>query len=714
MIAVELAIVALAAAMAGATGVLVRWAAEARSAFRVAVVVFLLGMMAGMLAGALLYLLDPGAKTLGEGIWVAGAAMGASAFVLLATPRGAPAGAGPGPGPGAPEPTVAWLRGRPIPIAAVVGLVLLNEVLMGATFPLAYGGLLPGATAGSLGIADVLVAVIGSPWFLFTMAVEMAVATVILRPGLGREMAVVLATQSVLMFLSPPAIGSNPAWVAASIFGGSAGMVALVVFLMEHAHRHPELDGRFARYSVRLLAVFALLMAGLYLWLWTGSLTLFAAAVVVEMVLFFAAVLQPGPSASDDRILWQVRPRWAFQLLLFTFVAELFMGALLDLEAGGPSFLDLLPSGALAGPPATLVGNAVANGFWFVAVVTGSAWFLIMMGAEMGALVLFKMRETRPGELRVRLALMAGAFALFTVYLPGFWTTLPVRDLPSIAQVPIVGWGMGIGTGGPLAPSLFGAIGLTYVGVGALSTLFGRRALCSVLCNAPVMYQGTVLDDMKSFNRSSVVGRKYLGSRFSSAYTITTAAVLLSLVGASSLSFLDSIGRADVTFAGRDPTQFLFGFYFGVLWYVMFVTIPYTGNYNCVTMGWCHWGTFSQAFSRIGFFKLKVRDREVCRRCTTLDCAKACPVGLVDMPGHFRTKGEFRSSKCCGVGGCVGACPYGNLYIHDVRHWAAERLHARRRAREAALRLPMVATSPVPRPAVAAGAPTPVATPRLP
>jgi polyferredoxin len=106
----------------------------------------------------------------------------------------------------------------------------------------------------------------------------------------------------------------------------------------------------------------------------------------------------------------------------------------------------------------------------------------------------------------------------------------------------------------------------------------------------------------------------------------------------------------------------------------MFVTIPYTGNYNCVTMGWCYTGTVAQLFQKVSFYKLKVRSKDVCKACTTLDCAKHCPVGLVDMPGHFRTKGEFRSTKCCGVGDCVEACPYGNLYVHDVRHWIRRRV----------------------------------------
>jgi len=122
----------------------------------------------------------------------------------------------------------------------------------------------------------------------------------------------------------------------------------------------------------------------------------------------------------------------------------------------------------------------------------------------------------------------------------------------------------------------------------------------------------------------------------------------------------------------------------------MFVSIPYAGNYNCVTMGWCYTGAIAQAFQKVGFYKLKVRRREVCRDCTTLDCAKGCPVGLVDMPGHFRTRGEFRSTKCCGVGDCVEACPYDNLYIADVRHWIRRRLGRPEAALLPGTRLPMV------------------------
>ncbi len=223
--------------------------------------------------------------------------------------------------------------------------------------------------------------------------------------------------------------------------------------------------------------------------------------------------------------------------------------------------------------------------------------------------------------------------------------------------------------------------------------MFGRRVICSVFCTAPLMYQGTAIDSMKSFNRTEWPAKKYLGSRFSTAYSVTTGLILGSLALASIGSFLDSIGVWSVQILSADPTVFLFSISFGILWYVMFVTIPYTGNYNCVTMGWCYTGAIAQAFHKIGFFKLKVRDKGVCKACTTLDCAKSCPVGLVDMPGHFRTKGEFRSTKCCGVGNCVGACPYDNLYISDVRHWIREKVGTRA-VPPARARLPMASVRP--------------------
>ncbi|MCI4345891.1 MAG: hypothetical protein L3K07_03965 [Thermoplasmata archaeon] len=678
----------LALAMAAATAGLVKWAAEARSRVGAGVVLFLLLMMSAMLLGAAVYAAAPSARSAVLGLWLAAALMSASVFPLfLLILRSARAGGtvGEGVASAAWQPTWSYA-------VSVISLVVGNELLMGWVFPTAAGTLLTPTGSGAGALLGALVQIVDGPWFLFTMAVEMALTTALLWGRLYAPVRVVLLFQAGIMFLSPPAIG-GAAWTALSIYAASGLMTVLFVYLMEYAYRTRQLAPGFSAYIVRLLGVYGLMMAGLFLWLVYGTAVAFALSVLLEMLLFFDAVVRPDRLEAGDRVPWQLRPNWAFALLAGVFVSELFMGALLDAQIAGSTFIANLPAAPLAGAPLTIVSDGLYNGFWFLALVSISAWFLVMMGLEMGALVVLKIRETKRTELKIRLGLMLAAFWLFTVYFPSFWSTVPLLSARQLATVPLLGWGMGIGSGGPLAPAFFGAILGTYALIGAASFLFGRRVLCSVLCNAPTMYQGTLIDAMGSFNRSSPVGRKYLGSRLSTTYSVTTGAVLVALVGSSVVSYLDSVGRLDLLVAGTDPTVFLASLSFGVLWYLMFVTIPYTGNYNCVTMGWCHWGTFSQFFSRFGMFRLRVKDREVCKACTTLDCAKACPIGLVDMPGHFRTKGEFRSSKCCGVGNCVGACPYGNIEFRDARHWVRAHL-GKGRGASRGTPLPMVVARP--------------------
>ena len=700
MLATELVLALLAAGMAATTAGLVKWSAEARSPLRASVVVFLLLMMVAMVAGGTVYYADPGPTSLVEGFWVASALMSVSVLVVFVgflaevRARTAPARDVPAPAPSRPFPGY---------FASVIAIVLANEFLMGWTFS-AAAGVTIGAAAN---LGSVLVAaanVVDSPWFLFTMSAEMLMTAYFFRGRLPRSVLVVLTAQSVIMLASPPALALGP-WIAATIYGGSAVMIGLFVFLFEYLYRNREISAALSGYLPRLLGAYALMMLGLFLWLVRGDALLFAASIVLEMVFYFDLVLRPERFEDPVRVNWQLRPHWTFAVLLFVFVAELFMGAVLSAQAFGGDFTAAIPALPLSGSASTIAYNAVYNGFWFFALATNSTWFLLMMGLEMGTLVFFKFRETRRRETRVRLALLMASYGAFVVFFPSEYYSFVFPTFASGTDVPVLGWSMGIGSGA-LAVGVFGVVLATYAIMGAATVLFGRRAICSVFCMAPLMYQGTTLDAMKSFNRSSPVARKYLSSRFSGLYSVTTGLVLVSLVLASVASYLDQVGLWSLEILGSDPTVFLYAFYFSVLWYVLFVTIPYTGNYNCVTMGWCYTGAITQAFSRVGFFRLKVYDREVCRRCTTLDCAKSCPVGLVDMPGHFRSKGEFRSSKCCGIGDCVEACPYGNMYFRDVRHWFRE--HSRSASRARPTLLPMIRapshTAPVaPPPSVRAG-----------
>ena len=651
----------VAALMALATGALVWLAVEARRRAQAWVALYLLAMMGEMWVAAVVYFAAPSTASLVAGIAASGGLMVATAVPLLIALARQPA-------------TDSHAAGSAVAgglslfqAVLIAGLVLINEVLMSWAIQLALGG--PVSVGAP---STTFAAIVDSPWFLFTMGAEMAVSALLLRQRLPRAVLGILLTQSAIMVLSPPAL-NDPTWIAASTYMSSGLMIGLFVFVFEYLYRYRQFPAALANYLVELVGVYGLMMVGLFVWMYFGDATTFAISILLEMLVFYAAVVRPSGFQERLATPWQLRPHWTFALLSFVFVAELAMGAVLSLQLDPGDYVGAFPFLALSGPPATLVSNAVSNGFWFLATAAASTWFLAMMGLEMGTLVAFKFRASKNLENRIRLGLTMGSYAAFAVFYPSFYFALVFPAAPDSSTVPVLGWSMGIGSY-PLAIGTFGVLAATYAITGVLVAMFGRRVVCSVFCTAPLMYQGTALDAMKSFNRSSPVGRKYLSSRFSAAYSITTGAVMTALVGTSVLSYLNTTGATSVYIQGNDPSVFFFVLSFSVAWYVLFVSIPYTGNYNCVTMGWCYTGTITQAFQKIGFFKLKVRDRQVCRDCTTVDCAKGCPVGLVDMPGHFRTTGEFRSTKCCGVGDCVEDCPYDNLYISDVRHWIRRRL----------------------------------------
>ncbi|MGP8109387.1 MAG: 4Fe-4S binding protein [Thermoplasmata archaeon] len=673
-----LAIVAL--LMAVATALLVWLTVEARRRPQRWIALFLLAMMGEMWVAPIVYLRAPSSASLVTGLSLSGAFMaGSLAVVFLAIlQRGNPA----------EEPGASPLAG-PLPLglfeaAFVAALVLANEFLMSWVLLLTTGGTpVSGASFASFS------AVVNSPWFLFTMAGEMLLSAVLLRNRVSRVLFVLLLVQSAIMVFSPTAL-VGATWPSLAIYVSSALMIGLFVYLLEYIYRHRQFAPAFGSYLVELVSVYGLMMAGMFVWQYFGDGTTFAISVVLEMVVVYVALARPDAFRADPGPPWQLRPHWAFALLSGVFVAEVCMGAVLSVQLDPADYLGAFPFLALAGSPGTILFDALSNAFWFFATAAASSWFLIMMGLEMGALVVLKFRETKNLENRIRLVLLMGCYAGFAVFYPSIYFALVFPNAPDPSTVAVLGWPMGFGSY-PLALGVFGTVLLTYVILGSLSALFGRRVVCSVFCTAPLMYQGTAIDSMKSFNRSSPIARKYLSSRFSAAYSVTMGLVMVALVGTSLLSYLDSIGAANLYIQGTDPSVFFFIASFSVAWYVLFVAIPYAGNYNCVTMGWCYTGIISAAFQKIGPFKLKVRDKQVCWDCKTLDCAKGCPVGLVDMPGHFRQTGEFRSTKCCGVGDCVEDCPYDNLYISDVRH-SIRRLLGRPETRPRALRTPTLSS----------------------
>ena len=493
-----------------------------------------------------------------------------------------------------------------------------------------------------------------------------------------------------------------PALARVGFLAVGSFLVLWFVYLLQFVYRHKQLEGRTMAYIREATALAVVASAGWFLWALDGSpvawaLTGLAAAVVAARTLPAVA----GGAPSEARIPWLLRPGWAVQLLLFTFLAEFFVGALVDLEVAGSGFLQYIPFVPITGTAGRIVLLSLYDGLWFGAAILASAWFLVALGVTMGSLVVLRMREVHAPAQRYRMGLTVAVYALAAVYVPSLASSTPLVSSRVLASLPVVGWGFGLRAGGPFESGIFLAVLVMYALVGVLTVLFGRKALCAVMCGAALMYQGTTMHEMRQFNQSSRVGKYFLGSQLSTAYVVASTLALASLFAVSFLSYLHRLPTVQLANGEYDTAALPLPveLYFGGLWFAMFVSTPYVGTYNCATTGVCHWGALSVPFAKVSFFRLRVKDRAVCERCTTFDCAKSCPVGLVDMPLYLRTTGEYRSTKCCGVGDCVGACPYGNLYHTDARTALGRLFASRSRPRPGPL-LPMVpSTAPAARPA---------------
>lgn len=625
----------------------IKWAVNAQRSLDASLVFFVLLMMAAMFGGVVIYFSSPGTGTLLIAAWLNLGLMSVGLIPVFVTflsdiEKG--------------NQRFAPLRNRRMFHVTVIALALVNEFLMGWGFNLISAGRF-GFTVG--GLSDI----ISSYWFVVPMSLEMLLASLMLRKELNSPFLLLFVFQSALMFLSPPIV-ANRTWISSSIYAGAALMTVFYVGVYHFLYTHKQVSIAVSNYVLMLLGIYSVMMAGLLFWQLDGSTAVFSLSIVLEMVVYFNAVLSHRDFGGYGRISWMSSPWLAFGFIALTFVGEFFMGAFLDVQVFGTQFVRAMDLVVVGGAPLRAVAGALYDFVSFFSSVTLSSWFLVMMGIEMGALAAMRIREVRELETKVRLVLMILAYALYSVFFPYF--VVPQGELE---KLPLIGWSMGVGTSGAVAPALIGVIVGTYVLSGVLSFLFGSRQLCSVLCTAALMYQGTFYDSLKVYNRRSRFARKFLTSKMSSVYKYVATVVWVSLLGTAVLSYLDEEGLLRLTVFGSDPAYFTYAVYFGVLWYLVFISIPFVGTYGCVTTGMCGWGSFNHLLSRFGFWKLTVKDSDLCVRCPTKDCALACPVSNTDMPGQFIAKGEFKSPKCIGVGDCVSACPYENIQFYDVRNW---------------------------------------------
>ncbi|HLH86680.1 MAG TPA: hypothetical protein VKU79_07455, partial [Thermoplasmataceae archaeon] len=536
-------------------------------------VYILSAMMNGMLLGPLFYLLFPGHLTVEQAVDLSSVIMAVEIVPFL----------------------LSFLRKvsrdeegfRKVFLRVfLIAFVIFDELLMSLDFNLISDSSFR-TTLLAHSLNGVLIS-IGSSWFVLPMAIEMGVSTILSWKTQPVVLRVTFAVQALTMILVPSAF-SGSVWVESSIYISGAVMTGYFVFLFEHLYRSHSLPRSTGNYMISVMASFAAMMGGISLWQINHSIWLLAAAIVFQMVIFGYAITNINFGKGGRKLIWLASRNWSFGFLLSTFAAEFFMGLVFDFQYFGTGpFLTSMQLAAMGGSIADIAAKAVYNFFMFFAGVSLSPWFLIMMGAEMGSLVVFKIRITRDLETKVRLSLMLLVYAIYSIYLPTFFFSDP-------AKVPFVGWSMGLGTAGGLEPFYFAPIILTYVISGALSFLFGSRQLCSTFCTAPVMYQGTFYDAMKQFNRSNSLAKNLtLANRYGRVfYRATSLAVYFSMGIAAVISYLDSTGFIDLSVYGTDPENMIYLILFGFVWYAVFIAMPYVGSYGCINTGYCSWGNFN-------------------------------------------------------------------------------------------------------------------------
>ncbi len=652
MITVEFLLSSLAISMGVATSYILFLSRNPTSSLKIVIVYILLAMMNGMLLGPAIYFSGIFSLTVDSTIILTAGIMSLEMvyplFIFIN-------------GIGNPHSI------KNVNLKLLIVATLLNEFLMSLDFNSYVSGI-SAYTLYNHNMPAIFADTVSSYWFIFPMALEMFLTAFLAIRKEYRKPFTFIVFQSVIMFLTPTAMAGFT-WLSISIYAGGVFMTILLVYLFESLYRDNSINRGFANYVIEILLTYALMMIGVLFYQYDSDKIIVSVAIVLEMIIYINAIVRPGSFREKGKIIWIADRKWSTEFLLSIFIAEFAMGATFDLQYfGAARFLNAMALTSISGSIPNILSAIAYDSIIFIGSITGSSWFLIMMGLEMGSLVVFKILKTRELENRIRLGLLIGAYAIYTILIPSF-------VIPNAQIYPFIGWSMGIGAGGGLLPYLIIPMLLTYVLSGSLSLLFGARQLCSVFCTAPLMYQGTFYDSMKKFNRTSGTA-KYIstGGEKNAIYRIVSMTVYLSLGIAAIISLLDSYHILNYTLYGTDPLFFIYIILFDMMWYAVFITMPYFGSYGCINTGYCHWGNFNRFIGRFGLFRLKVKDTNQCVTCKTKDCATACPVGLSSQPGSFISSGEFKNSRCVGIGDCVEACPYENIFFYDVRHFLKEKL----------------------------------------
>lgn len=211
----------------------------------------------------------------------------------------------------------------------VVALALLSELLMGYAFTLASN-----PSLAHEGLLASLVRSVSTYWFVFPMSTEMGLTLYYFRREFKRPVIPIFAAQSVIMFLTPTALASSR-WTEVTVYMGGALMTGLFIYFFDLLYKHRSINRVLGDYIFQLMAVYGGMMAGLFLYMGWGRLTLLDASILTEMVVYFNVILAPKRMSAAPEKSWMLDALWSFRFLLATFVSEFFMAGVIDLEYYG-------------------------------------------------------------------------------------------------------------------------------------------------------------------------------------------------------------------------------------------------------------------------------------------------------------------------------------------------------------------------------------------
>ncbi|MEM3756218.1 MAG: hypothetical protein QXT24_04380, partial [Thermoplasmatales archaeon] len=283
---------------------------------------------------------------------------------------------------------------------AIPLLFVIDEFLMALfVLQLTGSGISPGLSA--------IPSVVNTTYFVVPMEVEMLFSIIFFGiKGAGRTLLIVLA----LMDLISPAI--FPQLTEIFLFANALIMVlGMIVALEDVSKAKNGISMERERIINFSLLIYLLNSIGFFFYYYQGirnegDWLFYSLSVMAGMSIYFFLVL----SGRSSRVTkgWSERKGWLFYILSISFLSELIMSVPLDIYTGifsvsgsGIKAFFYLETNAVS---SFMHASPILSLIPFIAAVANAPMFLILMGLEMGSLVVIRIKRIKWFEKRVNLS----------------------------------------------------------------------------------------------------------------------------------------------------------------------------------------------------------------------------------------------------------------------------------------------------------------------